>query len=303
MSWEASSFEKESELGKGARAIVYLGLHKQTGARYALKEINLKYLDSSEKRRIDNEEYLFRSLACETGDVLPPGKLCRYFGSFGDEMSRTLVLEWVEGEPLHQKLKRDGPWDFESGRSVIASCVEILASLHACNIVYRDLKLANLILHNSGSVRLVDLGLSKRLDSSSSGLKRTYSTVGTPHAMAPEMFMYGDEMNEDGFYEVGYQFSVDWWTLGILVCEILAGIPPFGYRDDELGRGSIEDLSKGSPANLDWQRLGKLEEFPAAKEFVIGLLDADPTQRLGSSQASEIKDHAFFHGFDWTSIP
>lgn len=324
-----ADFEKLKEIGRGGKATVHLAKHLPTGNFYALKETALRFLDASERRRSETEATLLNEFTQEEQEEineveprrLPPARVCRYYGQFEEAGQLYLVLEFLAGAPLHLHLRGapEGRFDFSRAQLYIAWCAHLLGEMHIRRVVYRDLKLANLILElPSGRLRLVDLGLAKRLENGDDPplqLRRTYSAVGTVHAMAPEVLEYTETVNADGVFEVGYTLSVDWWSLGILACELLAGRPPFGYRDGEAFEGkTLEELAKGSPGTLEWGKLpgvlrGDGEErvgpmTSLARNFVARLLEADPRRRLGSlGDAAEVLEHDFLAGVDLSGEP
>ena len=106
----------------------------------------------------------------------------------------------------------------ERVRFITAQLVLALGYLHTKeSVVYRDLKLENILMRENGYIVLLDFGISKQIDKR----ERTYSVKGTPEYMSPEMLK-----------KSGYSFPVDWWALGTIVFELLFGIVPF-YHDDE----------------------------------------------------------------------
>eukprot|EP00928_Gymnodinium_smaydae_P039859 TRINITY_DN27142_c0_g1_i2.p1 TRINITY_DN27142_c0_g1~~TRINITY_DN27142_c0_g1_i2.p1 ORF type:complete len:330 (+),score=86.51 TRINITY_DN27142_c0_g1_i2:102-1091(+) len=312
--WRDEDLEEQESLGRGAAASVCLARHLPSGALVALKRSHfpLYRLDASEAARARGEVRLLRELTSEDQER-PFRRACQFFGCFEDSQGRlALVLERVEGFTLHWHLRSapEGRFELELARRYIAEVVAMFEELHRRDIIYRDLKLTNLIVdaNDGGRLRLVDFGLAKRLERTSAEagarLRRTYSAVGTAFAMAPELLEYGEDYNEDGFCEVGYTLSPDWWTLGILACELLAGRPPFGYRRGEgpYDDAPLETLAAKSPESIDWAWLpGPLAEDASGtpRAFVSALLQADPSLRLGArTGAAEVRSHAFFADFD-----
>lgn len=146
--------------------------------------------------------------------------------------------------------------------------------LHAKNIVYRDLKPENLLIGADGYLKLTDFGFAKFIDN------RTYTLCGTPEYLAPEILL-----------NKGHGKPVDWWCLGILVYEMLAGIDPF---NDEDPMAIYQKILKGKvkfPRNFDKK----------AKSLVKHLLVADLTKRYGNLKggANDIKMHEWFKMMDW----
>ena len=95
-----------------------------------------------------------------------------------------------------------------------AEVVSVLGYLHSLNIIYRDIKLENLLLDRKGHLKIVDFGFSKQVKD------KTRTLCGTPEYIAPEIIL-----------NMGYGMSVDWWALGVLVFEMVVGNPPFQDRN------------------------------------------------------------------------
>ena len=149
--------------------------------------------------------------------------------------------------------------------------------LHSKNIIYRDLKPENILLDKSGYLKLTDFGFAKVCEG------RTYTLCGTPEYLAPEILL-----------NKGHGKPVDWWTFGVLLYEMLAGIDPFNDEDPML---IYQKILKG-----------KLK-FPSsfnsnAKSLVKHLLQQDLSKRYGNLKGgvNDIKNHRFFKNLDWNTV-
>jgi len=152
--------------------------------------------------------------------------------------------------------------------------------MHRKGIVYRDLKPENLLLDKDGYLKFVDFGFAKKIDDN-----RTYTLCGTPDYLAPEVVS-----------GTGHNLSADWWTLGILIYEMLVGNPPF-YSENQMG--TYANIMKGEmkyPDSLSTEAHDIIEKFT----------HRNPPLRLGVTKGgiNNIKEHAFFTKgkFDWASL-
>lgn len=190
-----------------------------------------------------------------------------------------LVLAFVNGGELFHHLQREGRFNESRSRFYAAELLLALEHLHGFNVVYRDLKPENILLDYTGHIALCDFGLCK-LNMTENETTNTF--CGTPEYLAPELLL-----------NKGYTKSVDWWTLGVLLYEMLSGLPPFyDENTNEMYRKILQDPL----------RFG--DEFsPDAKDILIRLLHRNPSERLGVNGAQEIKDHPFFiNNIDWKRL-
>jgi serum/glucocorticoid-regulated kinase 2 len=189
-----------------------------------------------------------------------------------------LVLAFVNGGELFHHLQREGRFDERRSRFYAAELLCALECLHKYDIIYRDLKPENILLDYNGHIALCDFGLCKL---NMTAAETTNTFCGTPEYLAPEL-LYGQ----------GYTKVVDWWTLGVLLYEMLTGLPPFyDENTNEMYRKILQD------------ELRFPEEIGlAARSLLTGLLTRDPSRRLGVNGAEEIKSHPFFAEIDWGKL-
>lgn len=170
-------------------------------------------------------------------------------------------------------------------RIYIGEITLALEHLHQLGIIYRDIKLENILLDADGHICLCDFGLSKEFLEKDVE-KRTYSFCGTIEYMAPELIQ-GD---------FGHNFSVDWWSLGVLTYELLTGASPFTVEGE-----------KNIPVDISKRILKSQPPMPRffskhAKEFILKLLNKTPAKRLGANGAGDVKNHPFFEGLNWSDL-
>eukprot|EP00184_Porphyridium_aerugineum_P007287 CAMPEP_0184706422 /NCGR_PEP_ID=MMETSP0313-20130426/36752_1 /TAXON_ID=2792 /ORGANISM="Porphyridium aerugineum, Strain SAG 1380-2" /LENGTH=619 /DNA_ID=CAMNT_0027167975 /DNA_START=553 /DNA_END=2412 /DNA_ORIENTATION=+ len=283
-----SDFEIVKTLGKGASGKVFLVKDKLTGEELALKVIEKSIVyETNDAYRHALDERLVLELACEHPFIL------NLYYAFQSDKRLYLVTEYCAGHDLFDYLKARGrPLPEKRAKRVAAEILLALEHVHSLGVIYRDLKLENVLLDSEGHVRVADFGLSK-IVSAAEGEKPVDQTnlkvqgaktfCGTREYVAPEML-------------VGRQYgqSVDLWALGILIYEILCGRTPFyaSNRDEVYDR--IESAPLKFPRHLSSDVVS----------LIRGLLDRNPKTRLGMgpSGMSEVKSHPFFSDVDWTGL-
>lgn len=189
-------------------------------------------------------------------------------------------MEYVNGGELFFHLSKDRTFSEERTRFYGAEIISALEYLHKNDIIYRDLKLENLLLDKDGHIKIADFGLCKEEMNFGASTK---TFCGTPEYLAPEVL-------ED----IDYGRAVDWWGTGVVMYEMICGRLPFYNRDHEVLFELIlmEDIR--FPRNMTED----------AKSLLSGLLVKNPCKRLGGgeSDAEEVKSHKFFDGLNWDDL-
>ncbi|KAG5360828.1 Serine/threonine-protein kinase gad8 [Yarrowia sp. B02] len=265
------SFELLKVLGKGTFGKVMMVRKKDTHQIYAIKSIYKHYIISTDEVAHTLAERTV--LAQIRNPFIVPLKF-----SFQSPEKLYLGLAFVNGGELFYHLQRERFFDLNRARFYTAELLCALECLHDYNIVYRDLKPENILLDYMGHIVLCDFGLCK-LNMTSD--ERTNTRCGTPEYMSPEILL-----------NKGYNKSVDWWTLGVLLYEMLTGLPPF-YSDNhnKMYQRILNDPLR-FPQGMD----------PTAVDIITGLLQREPSERLGAGGAQEIKAHPFFKDIDWNRL-
>jgi protein kinase A len=199
------------------------------------------------------------------------------YSTYQDNLNVYMLLSYVPGGELFSHLRRAGRFSADVTRFYLASIILAIENLHSRNIIYRDLKPENLLLDRVGYLRIADFGFAKIVED------RTFTLCGTPEYLAPEIVL-----------SQGHGKAVDYWALGILAFEMLAGYPPF-FDDHPLG--IYEKILRNEiafPLHIDIY----------AKDLIRGLLTTDRTKRLGNLRggAKDVMEHAWFQGVDWGSL-
>ncbi|XP_022600211.1 serine/threonine-protein kinase N3 isoform X3 [Seriola dumerili] len=272
---QMEDFNCISVLGRGHFGKVLLSEYKKSGKLYAIKA--LKKGDVVTRDEVD-------SLMCEKRifEVINTSRhpfLVNLYGCFQTSDHVCFVMAYSPGGDLmthiHTSVFTEKQTRFYS------SCVLLgLEFLHQNHIVYRDLKLDNLLMDADGFVRIADFGLCK--EGMGHG-DRTSTFCGTPEFLAPEVLT-----------DNNYTRSVDWWGLGVLIYEMLVGESPFPGDDEEEVFDSIVNDEVRYPRFLS----------PESVSLIQKLLQKNPEMRLGAGEddASDIKRHRFFQGTDWNAL-
>lgn len=198
--------------------------------------------------------------------------------TFKDNKMVYLLTDAYLGGDLWRLLHARGPFPDTVARFYIACVVEAFAYLHQRGIVYRDLKPENLMLDINGYLRLVDLGFAKRVPLGN----KTWTFCGTPEYIPPEVIA-----------NTGHTLSADYWSLGILVYELLTRKTPFRAKDDLT---IYENILRGIHSVQFSYRVSRKAEM-----LIKSLCRQEPSERLGYQKGGvgDIRKHKWFGGFDW----
>jgi protein-serine/threonine kinase len=269
-------FNVVTTIGKGAFGQVFLVKSKRDATQlYAMKSFRRK--DMKRDRQydiIEKERKIMEGLHC-------PFIVEMHFVLKTKE-SLFFILDYCAGGELLFHLSRLGRFPERTAKFYCAELCLALEYLHERDIMYRDLKPENILLSAHGHVKLVDFGLAKGHVSSHISGARTY--CGTEQYLAPEVLDRQD-----------YGKAVDWWALGMILYEMLTGLPPWYDAENQ------QEVFAGI-------RYGVLK-FPRyisrlSAVMVQALLCREPHRRLGSGSGgtSDVKEHAYFHDIDWIDL-
>ncbi|XP_009617135.1 serine/threonine-protein kinase AtPK2/AtPK19-like [Nicotiana tomentosiformis] len=199
--------------------------------------------------------------------------------SFQTKSKLYLILDFINGGHLFYHLYRQGIFSEDQARIYTAEIVSAVSHLHQRGIVHRDLKPENILMDGDGHVMLTDFGLAKEIDESS----RSNSMCGTTEYMAPEILQ-----------SKGHNKDADWWSVGILLYEMLTGQPPFTHSN----RKKLQEKIISEKVKLLPRLTGE------AHSLLKGLLQKDPSKRLGSGPrgGDEIKSHKWFRSINWKKL-
>lgn len=267
------NFEFLKVLGKGTFGKVILCREKATGRLYAIKILKKEVI--IQKDEVSHTLTESRVLRSTSHPFLISLKY-----SFQTADRLCFVMEYVNGGELFFHLSRERVFSEDRTRFYGAEIISALGYLHEEGIIYRDLKLENLLLDKDGHIKIADFGLCKE-DITYGRTTKTF--CGTPEYLAPEVL-------EDN----NYGRAVDWWGVGVVMYEMMCGRLPFYNRDHEVLFTLILMEEVRFPRTISSE----------ARDLLGSLLVKDPNQRLGGGpdDAKEIKSHAFFSSINWTDL-
>ena len=263
-----TDFKKKKEIGSGSFGRVYLATHVKTNVDYAIKVI-----DKRNKINIEGKPYFRREI--EIMSKIRHPNCVRLFGNFEDENYCYFIMEYIPGGNLFTLMSNNR--NIGLNIYLVASIVRDLASaiyyLHNMDppIIHRDIKPENILLTNNSKIKLTDFGWSNYINFE--GEQRS-TLCGTPIYLAPEMIQNS-----------GHDKHVDIWCLGVLLFELLTGIPPF------IGQNRILLMKNIINVNISWPMPPRLPLDPDAKDLISKILKKNPNERI--SLENMIK-HNFF---------
>jgi len=274
-------FEALYLVGQGAFGKVFQVRKKDTGVLYAMKVMKKEVVIAKEQM-----EYTKQERDILTSITHPYVVKLRF--SFQTATKLYLVLDFINGGHLFYWMYREGMFDVGLTRFYIAEIVCGIGHLHSLNIMHRDLKPENILIDREGHVRITDFGLAKKFSSDG---EKANSLVGSIDYMAPEILK-----------DKGHGKEADWWSVGVLLYEMLIGQLPFRGKNKAAIQKAITSQKIKMPAFV---------ETDAAK-LIQNLTMKDPNLRLGSdvnlkdstskNGTEEVKKHKFFSKINWAKL-
>eukprot|EP00040_Diaphanoeca_grandis_P038713 m.257150 g.257150 ORF g.257150 m.257150 type:complete len:468 (+) comp35011_c0_seq1:394-1797(+) len=268
-----TDFEMMKVLGKGTFGKVMLAKEKASGELFAIKVLKKDViLQKDEVNHTLTENAVLQS----TKHPFLTGLKC----SFQTADLLVFVMEYVNGGELFFHLSREKIFSEDRTRFYGAQISMAITYLHERGIIYRDLKLENLLLDAKGNIKITDFGLCKEEITFGS---TTTTFCGTPEYLAPEVLEDND-----------YGRAVDWWGVGVVMFEMICGHLPFYNRNHEVLFDLILHEEIRLPATLGQH----------AKELLKNMLEKDPRNRLGGGERDghEVMEHNFFLQIDFEKL-
>eukprot|EP00928_Gymnodinium_smaydae_P025862 TRINITY_DN2047_c0_g8_i1.p1 TRINITY_DN2047_c0_g8~~TRINITY_DN2047_c0_g8_i1.p1 ORF type:complete len:934 (+),score=249.81 TRINITY_DN2047_c0_g8_i1:121-2922(+) len=255
-------------IGAGATGVVRLVEHKKTKTRYALKRV---------KKEDDGTVPADLRRECELLRENDHPFIMKLVKTFETKKNVYMLTELITGGELHGAIRKiPTVLSRAQARFYTGSLLIVIEELADRNIVYRDLKPENVMIDEQGYLKLIDFGIAKKIPE---GSTRTFTMVGTPHYMAPEIIR-----------GQGYGTIVDIWSLGVMLFEFVCGYLPFG--DD------LDDAAEVCAAVLRAElAFPSRYSDPNGKAVMKGMLTRSPKKRLGAGAYGfdELKDAKYFN--------
>ncbi|XP_043076146.1 cGMP-dependent protein kinase 1 isoform X1 [Puntigrus tetrazona] len=271
--YQEGSYQGEPvTLGVGGFGKVELVTTLQHRTYFAMKKVSKQHVVAKKQEaHMLLEKKILQAIQCDF--------IVRLHAAFKDSRYIYMIMEFCPGGEIWTKLKEAGRFQENIAVFVTACVVEAFAYLHNKGILYRDLKPENLMLDSKGYVKLVDFGFAKELSRG----EKTYSFCGTPEYIPPEIIQ-----------NQGHDFAADFWSLGVLIYELLVGSPPFSSSDPQKIYAKILDGLLNFPSYMG----------EGAKSLISKLCRSRPGQRLGNTKngIKDVRHHRWFNSINWHKL-
>ncbi|SMQ49329.1 unnamed protein product [Zymoseptoria tritici ST99CH_3D7] len=266
-----NDFQISRTLGTGSFGRVHLVQSKHNSRFYAVKVLKKAQVYKMKQVEHTNDE---RKMLQRCRNPF----LITLWGTWQDSKNLYMVMDFIEGGELFSLLRKSQRFPNPVAKFYAAEVTIALDYLHSMNIIYRDLKPENLLLDRHGHIKITDFGFAKEVPDI------TWTLCGTPDYLAPEVVS-----------SKGYNKSVDWWSLGILIFEMLAGFTPFWDSGSPLK--IYENILKGRVKYPPYIH-------PDAQDLLSKLITADLTKRLGNLHggSQDVMNHAWFAEVTWDRL-
>uniref|UniRef100_A0A8C6UA14 Protein kinase C n=1 Tax=Neogobius melanostomus TaxID=47308 RepID=A0A8C6UA14_9GOBI len=265
-----NDFVLHKMLGKGSFGKVFLAELKSSGQFFAVKALKKDVVLMDDDVECTMVERRILSLAWENPF------LTQLYCTFQTKENLFFVMEYLNGGDLMFHIQSCHKFDLYRATFYGAEIICGLQFLHSKGIIYRDLKLDNVLLDSEGHIKIADFGMCKESMQEDS---RTATFCGTPDYIAPEILL-GQKYNS----------SVDWWSFGVLLYEMLIGQSPFHGRDEE---ELFQSIRTDNPVYPRWLTKD-------SKDILIKLFVREPEERLGIK--GDVRQHSFFGGINWKAM-
>lgn len=264
-------------LGKGSFGKVFLVEKKDDHKLYAMKSLRKDVIlenDQVESTKLEKEILLKANH--------PFFVKMAYI--FQTDQKIYFVMNFIRGGELFTHLQNEKRFKEERAKFYAAQIISAIGYLHKKKIIYRDIKPENILMGEDGYLYLADFGLAKEM----TNRDFTSSFCGTPEYLAPEIIQ-----------NKGHNHAVDWWSIGILIYEMIVGFPPFYHSNQQ----TMYELIEKFPVKFPDPVKHKIPMSEEIKDLLSKLLEKDPKDRIGTEGGvDEIIAHPWFEGFDFEKL-
>ncbi|KAG1701789.1 hypothetical protein DVH05_028567 [Phytophthora capsici] len=265
-------FKMIQVIGRGSFGKVVLVGHTTTKKLYAMKILSKENI--VKRKQVEHTRTERRVLGCTRHPFI-----VGLHYAFQTAQRLYFVLDYCPGGELFYHLSRMKKLPEHMACFYAAEITLALEHLHGLGVVYRDLKPENILLTKDGHIKLADFGLAK--EGIRDGVNGTNSLCGTPEYLPPEILD-----------RLGHGTAVDWWNLGMVLYEMLTGLPPWYTNDRKKLFERLRSARLHFPPYVSRR----------AEALIRQLLNRNPAERLGSKGAHQVKNHLFFESIDWTKL-
>ena len=268
-----NDFKILKTLGKGAFGKVLLVYNEELNKYFAMKILKKDFIKK-------NKQIVHTKVERKILEKIDYPFIAQLFYAFQNKEKLYMITEYMPGGEMFYHLHKEQYFKESKAKFYICEIILAIEHLHKNNIIYRDLKPENILLDENGHIKLTDFGLSKIVNDINKD--RTYTICGTPEYVAPEVLT-----------GKGYNKSVDWWSLGIVLYEMLCGYSPFREARERI---DIEIYFKpihhdNLISDIAFDLINKLIEPNCEKRLGYGIMDS-----------IEIKNHVFFKDINWKKV-
>ncbi|OBZ72827.1 cAMP-dependent protein kinase type 1 [Grifola frondosa] len=270
-SYRLSDFIIQRTLGTGSFGRVHLVQSRYNNRYYAMKVLNKeKIVHMNQESHTRNEQMVL--------EAVQHPFVINLWGTFQDSANLYMVMDFIPGGELFALLRRSNRFPDPVAKFYAAEVALALNHLHSLDIIYRDLKPENILLNCDGHIKIADFGFAKYCNTT------VWTLCGTPDYLAPEIIS-----------NMRYNKSVDWYALGVLIFEMLSGLPPFHDANPMV---RYEKIAQG-PASIQWPNF-----YPDATDVILRLIERDPSRRYGNMRhgAGDVFAHPWFREVDWEKL-
>ncbi|CAD8129448.1 unnamed protein product [Paramecium sonneborni] len=260
-------------LGQGDFTNIYLVHNKSENKNYSLKCISkAQIIKQNLERHLDQQK--------QVSQIANFPLIIHYYKSFKDQNYIYFLEEYVKGMQINEIIKEIGALNTYNLQFYIGSLILCMEYFHLNHIIYRNVSPTHVMVDDQGFIKLIGLGTAKYIENNKG---KTFTMKGTPHYMAPEIFIGR-----------GYTYSVDLWSIGIMMYEFIYGKVPYGENADDPYL-IFEDI-QNNPLNFPSE-----PKDQNAQKLMEQLINKIPQIRLGSSYAI-LKKKQFFENFNFDSL-